>query len=121
MCIQRFVCNKCHTKRLLIELIMNIWRKIKSFFKKASRMIDEDNVFVIKDIKKVKTMNFQEKEWIKKEFKKGEYLRFYTSSGTAVLTNTEPRDFNELYYVPREIIPKIVKNPKILKNAIKEK
>ena len=81
----------------------------------------ESDVIVIKDIKKVKTMTAQEKKWINRQFKKGEYLRFYRSSGTAVLTNTKSRDFEELYYVPRYIIPYIMKNPEILENVISAK
>ena len=81
----------------------------------------ESDVIVIKDIKKVKTMTAQEKKWINRQFKKGEYLRFYRSSGTAVLTNTKSRDFEELYYVPRYMIPYIMKNPEILENVISAK
>lgn len=84
-------------------------------------MTDEDEVYVIKDIKKVKTMNIQEKRWIKGEFEKGNALRFYRASGTAVLTNVKTKDFEDLYYVPRDMIPQIVENPKILESAIREK
>jgi hypothetical protein len=100
---------------------MNIWKKIKLFLKKADGMTDEDNVVVIKDIKKVKTMKIYEKKWIKKEFEKGNALRFYRSSGTAVLTNAKPKDFEELYYVPRDMIPEITENPEILNKAISRK
>lgn len=100
---------------------MSFIAKIKAFIKKAFRMTDETDREEIKVIKKVKTMNIQEKRWIEGEFKKGESLRFYRSSGTAVLTNVKPKDFEELYFVPRDIIPKIVKNPEILEIAISEK
>ena len=91
--------------------------------KANEKVIDEmiQRNIVIKDIKQVKTMNTQEKNWINRQFKKCEYLRFYRSSGTAVLTNVKPKDFEELYYVPRDMIPYIMKNPEILENVISAK
>ena len=75
----------------------------------------------VKVIKKVKDMNAHEKAWIKEAFKKGESLRFYRASGTAVLTNIKPKDFEELLFVPRNKIPQIVKNPEIINYTKEEK
>ncbi len=84
-------------------------------------MTDEESKEEVKVIKKVRAMNIQEKRWIEGEFEKGNALRFYRSSGTAVLTNVKTKDFEDLYYVPRDMIPEIVENPKILESAISEK
>lgn len=50
---------------------MYIRNGIKIFFRTIFGLTDkEDNIVVIKNINKVKTMNIQEKKWIEKEFEK---------------------------------------------------
>ena len=69
----------------------------------------------------IKDLSVEKKNQIKKILQEGNFLPFYTKSGTSVFTSRVPRDFESLWYKEEEMKEYLSKHHKLRMNKMKKK